>query len=435
MQTITIENFGPVKYFTAEVKDVMLLIGPQASGKSTISKVIFFFKEIKDELMRFIYEVSPKELEHPINSFSLRLKQKFIDCFGVTTHLPNFVMKYDYSDTKSAIISLDDKSYVRITFNENILDELNLIFREVQEYNNKTSRYQSSYTALSDLLEVEAEKRAYLKLVENRVINLFEEIRSTLFIPAGRSLLSTLADQISFIDPYTLDFFMKSFVEKINRLKPSFKDSLTELVEQKKNLTEQDIDFDKVNLAIKLTREILKGDYKFERNMERIYFNEEEYVKLQYASSGQQESIWILLLIFRYILDKEKVFIVFEEPEAHLYPETQESIVQLIGLVANVENNQVIVTTHSPYILSSFNNLLYAYQLGVERVDTEPEDIAKIIERNIWINPERTAAYSIAGKHYESIIDEDLKLIQAEKIDSASRIINDKFNQLFKFDN
>lgn len=60
-------------------------------------------------------------------------------------------------------------------------------------------------------------------------------------------------------------------------------------------------------------------------------------MKLQYASSGQQESVWILLLIFRYILDGTSVFIVFEEPEAHLYPETQSDIVELIGLLANIK--------------------------------------------------------------------------------------------------
>ena len=32
---------------------------------------------------------------------------------------------------------------------------------------------------------------------------------------------------------------------------------------------------------------------------------------------------------------------VFEEPEAHLYPETQSDIVELIGLLANINNNQI----------------------------------------------------------------------------------------------
>ena len=62
---------------------------------------------------------------------------------------------------------------------------------------------------------------------------------------------------------------------------------------------------------------------------------------------------------------------VFEEPEAHLYPETQSDIVELIGLLANLYHNQIIKTTHRPYILSAFNNLLYAYQVAKNKVVNE----------------------------------------------------------------
>jgi len=35
MQKISIRDFGPLKNVTTEVKDLLLFIGPQASGKST----------------------------------------------------------------------------------------------------------------------------------------------------------------------------------------------------------------------------------------------------------------------------------------------------------------------------------------------------------------------------------------------------------------
>ena len=185
-----------------------------------------------------------------------------------------------------------------------------------------------------------------------------------------------------------------------------------------------------------LLKKILKGEYRFNGDIdkERIYFKNNQYVKLQYASSGQQESVWILLLIFRYILDGTSVFMVFEEPEAHLYPETQSDIVELIGLLANVYNNQIIITTHSPYILSAFNNLLYASQVGKNKIGDEKEAVESIVNSKSWIDPDRISAYFISENGYESIIDEELKLIQAEKIDSASSIINDKFNDLFNLD-
>ena len=43
MKKIEIKNFGPVKEATIDLdKNIQIFIGPQASGKSTICKVIYF---------------------------------------------------------------------------------------------------------------------------------------------------------------------------------------------------------------------------------------------------------------------------------------------------------------------------------------------------------------------------------------------------------
>lgn len=175
---------------------------------------------------------------------------------------------------------------------------------------------------------------------------------------------------------------------------------------------------------------ILKSKYKVVGEEERLYFNDQNYVKLGYASSGQQEALWIILFIFRLILIGANFLTVIEEPETHLYPEAQNEMVKLMALLANVNQNQIIITTHSPYILSAFNNLLYAHQIGKDK----PDEVAKLVNPKLWLDIERTSAYFIDGDSYESIIDPELKLIQAEKIDSASRIINETFDKLFNLD-
>ena len=43
MSKILIENLGPVEHFEEDVDDkLLILIGEQASGKSTIAKAVFF---------------------------------------------------------------------------------------------------------------------------------------------------------------------------------------------------------------------------------------------------------------------------------------------------------------------------------------------------------------------------------------------------------
>jgi predicted ATPase len=426
MQRISIENFGPVKKFEADVTDIMLLIGPQASGKSTISKSIVLFKSLKDEILNYIY----------INTFENLLSlnyiiRKILIYFEIQLDREGSIVKYQYSNEKYITVSSSETYNLEIKISSTLEQELNLLITEILNYKIIFQEQQNKFKSLEELREIESDKRLQFKNFKSRIDQIFEEKHSSVFIPAGRSLMSTLTDQLQEIkNPDTLDYFTKSFVERINLLKTYFTDDLNTLIQNK------DIALNLGDDLSRLLKKILKGEYRFNADIdkERIYFKNNQYVKLQYASSGQQESVWILLLIFRYILDGTSVFMVFEEPEAHLYPETQSDIVELIGLLANVYNNQIIITTHSPYILSSFNNLLYAHQVGTNKVGDEREAVASIVNSKSWIDPDRISAYFISENGYESIIDEELKLIQAEKIDSASSIINDKFNDLFNLD-
>jgi predicted ATPase len=134
MQKISIKNFGPIKEFESEVKNINLFIGPQASGKSTISKSIFIFKSLKNKLMSFILDVSDEQLEHPINEFSKYLRQWFVECFGTTLRMQSFQLTYNYSADKEVVFSLQN-GIVFVNFNQKILDELNLILADVRTYN------------------------------------------------------------------------------------------------------------------------------------------------------------------------------------------------------------------------------------------------------------------------------------------------------------
>ena len=51
MQRIEIQHLGPVQNLSMEIKDFNLLIGEQATGKSTVAKAIYFFRIIKTTFM------------------------------------------------------------------------------------------------------------------------------------------------------------------------------------------------------------------------------------------------------------------------------------------------------------------------------------------------------------------------------------------------
>ena len=180
-----------------------------------------------------------------------------------------------------------------------------------------------------------------------------------------------------------------------------------------------------------LITKILRGEYRYDRDEERLYYSDTEYVKLSLSSSGQQEAVWILQLIFSLMLNNTRATLVIEEPEAHLFPEAQMYMVWLMALFANQEGNRLIVTTHSPYILTSLNNLLYAEQVGKV---AERESVEKIIPSSYWLDFDRLSVNLIGEGEISSILDRSIKQIKAEMIDSVSGILNEQYEQLLDLD-
>jgi hypothetical protein len=74
--------------------------------------------------------------------------------------------------------------------------------------------------------------------------------------------------------------------------------------------------------------------------------------------------------------------------------------------------------------------LLYAYNID----KNGGQGVENIVDKKLWINPDRLDAYFVSEGRVKSIIDEEFKLIKTEAIDSASRVINEVYGKLFDLD-
>ncbi|WP_143414832.1 AAA family ATPase [Geobacillus sp. E263] len=433
MHRITIENFGPITSFDEKIADLTILIGPQASGKSTISKLIFFFRSIPDELIKYLLsnEKMDKSKNNPFFEFNKELRYKFVGYFGTTKHMKPFNIKYEYSTDKSIRLYLEN-GYVQINFSENLKKEIFDIFQKVRNLKKEIQNQEKSFIDSWDVSYWKANQKSLLEKTRSAIYSAFEDSKTAIFIPAGRSLVATLSDQLQDINPRQLDLLTEGFIDRINLLKKNFSQSFEEIIQDRKKFSVEKIDFESINLAINIIQQIMKGKYVFSDNGEKIFFNDKEYTKLKFSSSGQQEVVWILLLIFTVILERLNVFMVIEEPEAHLYPTAQKEMVALFSLLLNSSNNTLVITTHSPYILSAFNIYLYAAQIS-EKLDKGNHPI---VDKKLRVSPSKLRAYMVERTEdtfsYKSIVDEELGLIRPEEIDEASNAINDLLDRLME---
>ena len=200
------------------------------------------------------------------------------------------------------------------------------------------------------------------------------------------------------------------------------------MVKNQKELTDQKINIDVVQQAIQLITKILRGEYRNIEGEERLQLDSRRYVKINFASSGQQEAVWILNVLFYYLVHGEKTYFIVEEPESHLYPDAQKLITEFIALVKNA-GNQIMLTTHSPYILGTLNNLLYANKISSQ---VHKERLHQIISREEWLNFQNFASYYAKDGACVPCMDEEFQAIENGVIDGASEDINRDFNSMLE---
>ena len=88
-----------------------------------------------------------------------------------------------------------------------------------------------------------------------------------------------------------------------------------------------------------------------------------------------------------------------------------------------------MISTHSPYILTSLNNLLFAGQLYTDK-KVDKNKLEDIISQKYTLNSSNFNAYLIENGALIDLIDKESGLIRADKIDEISTQIADEFDML-----
>ena len=477
MQKIIIKNFGAIAYAEIEIKKVLVLIGEQASGKSTIAKLIYFFKSLKDDVFKKIY------LDKKITNFSETddihspLRSKFYNFFGQIYRYSEFEITYyyDFEELKYLKISVDidpiQNEKIKIEFSENFFSTefKSYINRIKVPLHDDLKRFGNEFdvSLIHDLDKVSSIKSLRLQLTK-----LFNSYQSNLlFIIAGRNVTvsySELFEKYLFADVQnrsektigegfelksltvqnsTVDeSLMLEFIEKISRVKNIFREfkSFENLIHAALSLKyEEDTSTHnkakkKLDFIKDKSYKILKGEYLSDGLGEKIKISSRMAIDISDTSSGQQEVIRILQDIFICILENSTVLRIVEEPEAHLFPIAQKDLIELLALMVNQNNdNQLIITTHSPYVLTVFNNLLFAQRVVDKNLSAEAE-VAELIPKEFWLKAKDFSAYSLGNasiheepEYCESIFNNQTGAIQQNYLDAVSEMLGGDFNYLY----
>jgi len=375
-----IKNFVTLQDIEYYPNWINIIIGDQTSGKSLIVKLDYFFNEIfLEELFFSILHLQLK------NYFLKSLKERFFKYFNKNIIFSKpFEIYYFFSD-ELYIKIYTNKSSLKIEISERFTKLRNELKKELKKISE--GEIQKKFTIIKSKLE--------------KIFNM-----DNIFIPAGRSFFANINNNVFTIlaDDGKIDPFLIEFGKELETLKfflPKNKE-----------------------IKLGLLENILKAKIFLNEKSEFFLKMHNKEFNIMFASSGQQELL-PLGLILNY---KKNTNLFIEEPEAHLFPTSQKQLIELIIKQTIINNmKSLTITTHSPYILTAFNNLILAHEANI------PKNSNLKYLKDISLPIEKIAAYSIENGKLHNIINKEENLIEGYTIDKVSEEFSQIFDELLDY--
>ncbi len=469
MPKLVVKNFINIREVEIDTdKTLIVFIGATASGKSVLAKLLYFFHELIRDFRQYIKEVNTDPSGH-LNSasqdlstvFHAQVVHKFREFFGDVNELAlvqgdadtakPFEITYHYTANSAITLTLDAEKTLEIQLPA-IMDEIEDLCAALREKLKKfdkkrirgimseldtdpsTKTDASSADADNDRASKRNERFLFILEMAIGLSDITEKLagtyRDSLFIPADRNIAVNYPDALKRIfyggiksdlqtraatRPRANLYLIARFLEKNEEFLDIFSaQNFHNIYDERAEAESDSIDKPVIEFLLKNISRILESEYEAIGEVPEselyLHLTGENATLLERASAGQQNVIRILQDMFTNVLYNEVTFRVIEEPEAHLHPIAQKHLMHILALMRNHIDSQIVLTTHSPYLLAVLQNLLTAGQASVKTPDVTTE-VQEHAPELCWLLPDDVEVYHLKDGVSHAIVQPDAERV------------------------
>lgn len=384
LKTLHVENFGPISDATVELRAINMFIGEQSIGKSTLAKLITIFTD-HISLCKLIKGGTPM--------WEIQLKDYNLDLY---LNDP-YSISYD-------LLEEDKQFHIEIKPGKAAYF-MKIGDKEISDADEITTR-------ILNLKKIYHKEKVVKKnSPDTESHTLLDIFTNSLYIPAERiiySVLTNLMPALALANS-TIPRNLLRFMVDLGNAKSDYPDFPIGLL----------------NIA-----------FRHEATEDSIVIEEDnKTIPMTAASSGIQSLVPLLLVLTYAIKEREYSSFVIEEPECNLYPSKQvELLREILGLVKH-PTRILTITTHSPYLLSAMNNILFAGMLTDKYGEGIRRYVDDIIPEAFQLKACDCSVYSLGkeingGVYCRSLMDEKTGMIDYNSLDGVSEELSDEFEAL-----
>lgn len=451
---IRIKNFGAITNGYTDSKDgffeinkLTVFTGAQGSGKSTIAKLISIFLWLEKALVRgdflidditkdvfvnkylvyhlidsYLHENSEIEFIGTVYSFHLFAKKDKLTIKKIKEKNIYLKPKISYIFSERNFYSVLPKptklaGLLRnlFTFLEDFDEAKKSLGREIYEL--PVADYKYRYDSVSD--------KSYIFQKENKgEVELFQAasgIQSLLPLVLVSSYFSSGIENGVSGNSKTKTY---SF-DDLQKIKHIYNEKTARLTSE-------------IELAQFVAAMNIENPWAFQFFVSNSFFKKNEINRLEKELTEKEKEILTVLQHGLFATINSCFINIVEEPEQNLYPVSQRDLIYYLLECLNKgrkqtdeekidrsEYNKLILTTHSPYVLGTINNAIYAGNLS-----KQGKNCINVVKDTRQLAVDYVSAYKTEDGEIKNIICNELKQIKNSVIDDCSRLINSDYEQL-----